>query len=128
MLDQPWGDGAVNNPVHIVNDHDYRSLERYRRLWYAGWIAAGVSTLVTFWALGRVTAYRDAVVTLNGLFDQVDRVRSSQIEATAALAKNWEQQQQSIDVITEAAEQLRERRRQIDYNHNAIVDLTRSKK
>lgn len=117
----------MNDPVIIIGTTELRRYQRLAKLWWAGWVMAGLATLLLAWALGKARAYQNAVHDVHALARELDEVREVQVKTTTAFTQAWENQQQAIDLVAEAANQIRNRQQMAEYNRNAVVDLRKKR-
>lgn len=98
------------------------------KLWWAGWVLAAAALLGAAWAIGRATAFEAAIVHVNVMADDVDRLRHNNELVLADLKTFQSHQEAASDAILEMGSYLRERQNQIDWNRRAVVDLTKRRR
>ena len=92
-----------------------KSQLKYRNLWAVGWLLAVVG--VSFGG-GAMVAMGSMVKDLDRASDRVSEIQQEQTEVNAAFLKNWENQQESIDLIISASKFFEQRNEITAFNRD----------
>jgi len=87
----------MNDSCQIVAGSELKSLHRFRRVWYWGWIISGILSLSLIWSLGKISNYNQTLADLRSALTQVHEVQGEQ----KVITDNYESAVQHQERVTE---------------------------